>query len=127
MATYSMKAVQLLKEQSPKIVKPSQLFKYKGHDGKEYKLNLRQKKFAELYLQLQGNGTEALIQAGYDVSNKRGEINRLLAKSMASENLTKPDIYMYISNLLTLEGFNSENVDNQHLFLINQHSDLRPT
>lgn len=107
-----------------RVIKASQLFKYKADNGKEYSINLRQKRFAELYLEMQGNGTEALIQAGYNVTNKRGEINRLLAKSMATENLSKPSIYNYITILLTREGFNSQNVDKQHLFLINQHSDL---
>ncbi len=102
----------------------SNLFKYKAQDGQEYALNLQQKKFAELYLELQGNGTEAAIEAGYNVYNNRGEINRNLAKSIASENLTKPHVYHYITILLTREGFNSENVDKQHLFLINQFGDL---
>ena len=106
------------------IKEPSKLFKYKGDDGKTYSMNLRQKNFCELYLELDGNGTEAIIQAGYNVTNSRGEINRSLAKSIASENLSKPYIFNYINGLLTREGFNSENVDKQHLFLINQHSDL---
>jgi hypothetical protein len=107
-----------------RIQKPSELFKFKGNDGKLYGLNLQQKKFAELYLEYQGNGTDAIIDAGYHVRNSRGFINRGLAGSMANEYLKKPDVYMYISTLLSKFGFAEENVDKQHLFLINQFGDL---
>lgn len=116
--------VAVIKPDLTPIKNASKLFKYKAQDGKQYELNLRQKKFADLYLQYQGRGIDAIIDAGYDVKNKRGEINRHVARNMAAENLAKPAIYNYITNLLTQEGFNSENVDKQHLFLINQHADL---
>jgi hypothetical protein len=104
--------------------KPSNVFSYKADNGKEYSLNLQQKKFAELYVELDGNGTEAYLEAGYNCSNKRGEINRAMARASASRLLTNVSVFSFINVLLTREGFNSENVDKQHLFLVNQHSDL---
>lgn len=49
-------------------------------------LNERQKAFADYYIQT-GNATEAAIKAGYSEKT---------ARSIGSENLTKPDICAYI-------------------------------
>jgi phage terminase small subunit len=51
---------------------------------KKPKLTLKQEKFVNKYIET-GNGTEAVIQAGYDT-------NRDVARRISSENLTKPDI-----------------------------------
>lgn len=51
------------------------------------KLTAKQKKFADNYIET-GNATQSAIDAGY--SNKT-------AKSVGSENLTKPDIKAYIA------------------------------
>src|ERR1035437_4356551 len=116
--------IQIIDKRQEAVKNPSKIFRYKADNGQEYGLNLRQKLFCELYLELEGNGTQAAIEAGYNVTNVRGETNRNLAKSIATENLSKPAIFGFINVLLTREGFNSENVDKQHLFLVNQHSDL---
>ena len=50
------------------------------------KLTLKQKKFADEYI-ISGNATEAAIKAGYSKNS---------ARSMGNENLTKPDIKLYI-------------------------------
>lgn len=53
------------------------------------KLNDKQKRFCEEYLK-DMNGTQAAIRAGYSEKT---------AKSIANENLTKPDIQTYIKEL----------------------------
>lgn len=91
---------------------------------KDPKLSLKQKLFCQAYVETYGKGTEAVLKAGYNVSKKNGYPNRNLAKSIASENLTKPYISAYIASLLERVGLNDENVAAQHLFLINQCVDL---
>lgn len=102
----------------------TKLFHFKGQDGKQYSLTIKEKKFAEEYLANQGNGTQAILEAGYDCTNSRGDINYNLAASMAREYLQKPHIYLYITSLLEKYGFADENVERQHMFLINQFADL---
>ena len=87
------------------------------------KLTYKQKLFCEYYIETYGNGTEAVIKAGYKLT-KKGEINKKLAKSIASENLTKPDIRKYIDELLEVSGFNDDSVKLQHLNLISQSDNL---
>lgn len=55
------------------------------------KLNEKQKRFCEEYVK-DMNGTQAAIRAGYSEKT---------AKSIANENLTKPDIQTYIQELQT--------------------------
>lgn len=88
------------------------------------KLTLKQSLFCISYVEGKGNATEAVISAGYNVSKKNGSPDRNLAKSIASENLTKPDIRNYIKMLLEESGFNELGIKLQHLFLIKQDSDL---
>lgn len=91
---------------------------------KKSKLTLKQRNFCCYYLEAHGNGTEAVIKAGYGVKGRDGKINRILAKSIASENLTKPYIIDYLNSLLKKGGLNDQMVSAQHAFLINQHADL---
>ncbi|MEK7498139.1 MAG: terminase small subunit [Patescibacteria group bacterium] len=91
---------------------------------KEPKLSLKQKLFCQAYVETRGNATEAVLRAGYSLSKKNGHPDRNLAKSIASENLTKPYISEYIKELLDKSGLNNENVAIQLKFLISQFSDL---
>ncbi len=100
------------------------MFYFKTEAGQEYSMTLKEKLFCELFLKLNGNGTEAIIQAGYNVSKKNGEVNRKLAQSIATEYLSKPVIFEYINSLLNASGFTEKNVHKQHAFLINQFADL---
>lgn len=101
------------------------LFKYMGLDGVEYSMTLKEKKFVELYMQGGANGTQAVIDAGYDVYNKKtGAINRNLAAVIAYELLRKPHIYSFVNVLMDQYGFNDGNVERQHMFLLNQDADL---
>ncbi|MES2620231.1 MAG: terminase small subunit [Bacteroidota bacterium] len=53
-------------------------------------LNERQKRFCEEYIACKFNGTQAAINAGYSEKT---------ARSIAAENLTKPDIQNYLALL----------------------------
>ncbi len=88
------------------------------------KLTLKQKLFCEYYLESSGNATEAVIKAGYNVSRKNGVPDRILAKSIASENLTKPYIIKYLNSLLEAGGLNDAMVSVQLFFMITQDADL---
>lgn len=88
---------------------------------------MRQEYFCELYIStdkdLFGNGTQCYIEA-YDVDiTVKGAYD--VARVKASQLLTKGNIIERINALLSTGGFTDENVDRQHLFLINQHADLR--
>ncbi|KGB15588.1 terminase [Latilactobacillus sakei] len=55
------------------------------------KLSVKQQKFADLYIET-GNATQSAIDAGYAKKS---------ARSVGSENLTKPDIKEYIDKRMT--------------------------
>lgn len=104
--------------------------KYVALDGRTYHLSIKQRKFCEYYLMWNGNGVEAIISAGYDCNYKTkdgqdtGHPNRKLASVMSSENLAKPSIYNFIALKMQEYGFTDDNVTKQHLFLLNQLTDL---
>ena len=107
-------------------------YKFTGLDGEEYMLSFKQKLFSEGYLKHKGNGVDAVIYAGYDVRKKDREgqpidnvFNRKLASVIASQNLTKLNVTAYIQTLYERYGFTDEAVEREHLFLINQHADLK--
>lgn len=90
-------------------------------------LNLQQEAFCQLYIstdrEMFGNGVQCYIEA-YDVDlSKQGAYD--WARVCASQLLTKPNVMARINNLLEEGGFNDQNVDKQHLFLLNQHADLK--
>lgn len=87
------------------------------------KLTLKQKMFCDVYLQ-GACGTEAVIKAGYNVSKKNGLANRDLAKSISSENLTKPDIRRYIDIHTTEAGLENEELLKAHALLLKQDKNL---
>ncbi len=102
-----------------------------GKDGKTYNLQFKQRLFVECYLKNGGNGTQAVIDAKYNVNYKdksgkdTGIPNRGVAKVMAYEELRKPHITSLINAKLEEFGFNFDSVKQQHLFLLNQHADLK--
>ena len=65
------------------------------------KLTEKQRRFSDEYI-ISGNATQAAISAGY---------SKRTAKSVGSENLTKPDIRQYIDE--RLEQLQSEKIANQ--------------
>ena len=102
---------------------------FKGVDGKNYTIEYKQKLFCEYYLEFKGNRIDAMIEAGYDVYFKShgvstGVVNRNMAATMAAKMLRKVHIFAYITLKLKEYGFDDDNVEKQHLFLINQFDDL---
>jgi len=99
-------------------------------DGKLTFLTEKQYQFCMWYLKLYGKRIDAIIEAGYDVykrdskGKKTDQINYNLARSMAGENLQKPAITGFITSKLSEFGWDDENVDLQHLALINQYDNL---
>jgi hypothetical protein len=91
---------------------------------KKDQLTLKQRLFCQYYLETRGNGAEAAIKAGYGVTKDSGLPDRRLAKSIASENLTKPHLLAYLNTLLEKSGLNDQMVSAHLAFLINQFSDL---
>lgn len=97
----------------------------------EQKLNLQQEAFCQLYVnadrELFGNGANcylAVYGKGYFFKNKK-EMSYMVANASASRLLTNVNVIARINKLLEFGGFTNENVDKQHLFLINQHADLK--
>jgi len=90
-------------------------------------LNAKHEAFCQTYVngdkEFFGNGTQTYIEI-YEIDlTKKGAYAS--ARSSASQLLTKINIVNRINELLEEGGFNEQNVDKQHLFLINQHADLK--
>lgn len=112
---------------SKKIVLTKQKSAAKTKEG----LSLEQEQFCQNYVlndrELFGNGTQCYLEVygpSYEEKYKK-PMKYLVAMVCASQLLRKPKIIDRINGLLEKSGFNNENVDKQHLFLINQHADLR--
>jgi hypothetical protein len=101
----------------------------KTEDG----LNQKQEQFCQLYVgqksELFGNGTQCYLEVygWYDENDaqKTRRITYQTAMVNASRLLSNAKIIARINELLETGGFNDENVDKQHLFLINQFADLK--
>lgn len=89
----------------------------KENSEEEYELNINQEVFCRLYTgKWLGNATQAYKEAfGCEYDSAKTEWNKLL---------TKPYIKDAVRKLLDKNGFNDENIDAQHLFLVNQFEDL---
>jgi hypothetical protein len=93
------------------------------------KLNPKQEEFCQLYVngdrELFGNGTQCYLEV-YGRTDKEGKkMSYMVAAAAASRELKKVNVIERINGLLEMGGFNDENVDKQHLFLINQHADFK--
>ncbi len=121
----------VLPDSKPKTARKSKEFSFIDSSGKQQFLTVMQYKFCVSYLENYGNSFNAIIDAGYDVYKRdrsgkvTPEVNVVLVRSMAAENLRKPLITAFIAVHLKEYGFNDENVNLQHMFLINQHADLQ--
>lgn len=69
--------------------------------AKEVKLTIKQRKFADYYIEC-GNATEAAIKAGYSKNS---------ARFIAAENLAKPLIKEYIEQVMAIKD--AERIANQ--------------
>ena len=101
----------------------------KTEDG----LNLKQEEFCKLFTNAEsvdrdffGNGTQCYLEIyGYKDDQSGRRISYETARANSSRLLTNANIIKRINELLEKEGFNEENTDRQHLFLINQFADLK--
>lgn len=100
-------------------VKINEDFSYvSARDGKTYTMTLKERDFCDEYLNFKGDGVDAIMEV-YDVTNPK------VAAAMSYEYLRKPHLIAYINSKLEEAGFNDDEVMKQHLFTINQHSDLK--
>lgn len=95
----------------------------KTEDG----LTLKQEEFCTMYTnpdrEVYGNGVLCYLEVfGKD---KIPPMSYKVAAVLATRELKKVNIIKRINALLETGGFTEENVDKQHLFLINQHADLK--
>lgn len=100
------------------------------------KINADQENFCQLFVtqdtEFYGNGTMSYLES-YDRQKRKSKNGGIKTKPMsyktAASNayklLKKPEICQRINELLEAQGFNNENVDKQHLFLLNQFADLK--
>lgn len=76
------------------------------------KLTFKQKAFVKEYISNNGNGTQAVLKT-YDVKNEE------VARSIASENLTKPDVKETIQEILNRKGLGLEHISEEINVLAN--------
>jgi len=104
------------------------IYEKKPRTSKKKLLNSEQENFCQLYVspdtEFYGNGVQSYLEAYDKEISRRGNWYNT-AKANAYRLLTKPEICKRINELLETGGFNDENVDKQHLFLLNQHADLK--
>lgn len=99
----------------------------KKDKDKENDLKERQEKFCQLFTRGErgffGNGVQCYLQI-YDIDREKTHWYDT-ACAAASQLLSNIKVCRRISELLESDGFNNNNVDRQHLYLINQHADLK--
>lgn len=93
---------------------------------KKDKLSLKREAFCRFYtsqeIELFGNGKNSYVLAyGLDLTVKGSEQT---ARANASRLLAIDSVMARVNELLEMGGFNDENVEKQHLFLLNQHANL---
>jgi hypothetical protein len=101
------------------------------YDITKSELEVLQEEFCQLYTshdsEVFGNGTRCYMQVyGPSYFKKfKKQLNHKTAAVMASQALTRVNIFTRINELLEAGGLNDQNVDKQLLFVINQHGDLQ--
>ncbi len=96
-------------------------------------LNQNQEKFCQLYAgqeqsdkEFFGNGAQCYLEIYGSTDEDTGKsISYMTAVANASRLLTNAKVIVRVNELLEEGGFTDENIDKQHLFLINQHGDLK--
>jgi len=134
------KQLEIIKDESleagitKKDLEEENLDTVKERKGKLLKsgLNLKEEEFCQTYIShdrdLYGNGTKCYLEVYgeyYSASHKGNFMSYKVAQVLAYRLLRKVKIIERINELLEEGGFNDQNVDKQHLFLLNQHSDLK--
>ena len=94
--------------------------------GSKDKLNLEQKAFCEFFSdgdkEFFGNGVQSYIEVYNPDKDNKNWYKTSCAS--ASRLLSKDNVCEYINKLLDAKGYNDENIQKQHLFCINQFSEL---
>ncbi|GAH59537.1 unnamed protein product [marine sediment metagenome] len=92
--------------------------KFLGEGNKEYTISPIEKVFCEKYIEFRGNGTEAILAAGFKTKNRKS------ASAMASRRLLKPRIAQFLKSILSGNVSMSNDTEKvmKHLaFLITQN------
>jgi len=91
----------------------------------KYKINAQQELFCQYWTsptEFYGSGVESYLAAYHkDPSNKK---DRATAYVQASALLTNLKVLARIDSLLSLDGFNDQNIDKELLFIIKQSKDF---
>lgn len=102
------------KSQTKKIVSKTKraskagVYSFTGVDGKEYSLSIQQYNFANLMIDLQTSPFQAVIDAGYKVTDDKGKLNKNVVWATASRLLSKVKIQQYINKQLESVRLNKE-------------------
>lgn len=90
------------------------------------KVTIKQEQFCQLYVngdkELFGNGVQSYLEV-YDIDISKPNWYKT-ACAATSQLLSNIKVIDRIRELLETGGFNDENIEKQHLFLLNQHTDL---
>ncbi len=95
--------------------------KFLGEGNKKYTISPIEKIFCEKYIGFRGNGTEAILAAGFKTKNRKS------ASVMASRRLLKPHIAQFLKSILGGNVSMSDDTEKviKHLaFLITQNKSL---
>ena len=95
-------------------------------EKKEEKLSPRRELFCQLYIsndvEMFGNGVQSYIEAYNPDTSQKNWYKTACAS--ASRMLSNVKVTERINELLERQGFNDENVEKQHLFILNQHVNI---
>lgn len=109
------------KKQAPR----SKVYSFIGTDNKEYSLTPMQFKFADAMMGLDKSGFQAVIEAGYNVYDEKGKLNKHLVWSISTENLSKPAILEYLRTQLQSVKMTKDSMMLEMSFLAFQRFDLK--
>lgn len=85
----------------PKMKAPkSGVFSFTDLEGNEQTLTVLQYKFADLCVGLDKSPFQCVIEAGYNVYDEKGKVNKGLTWSLANETLNNPKVRAYINKQL---------------------------
>lgn len=79
----------------------SQIFQFTDLEGNDHTLTELEYKFADLCVGLDKSPFQCVIEAGFNVYDDKGKLNKGLTWSMAHEYLNKPKIRAYINKQLS--------------------------
>lgn len=88
------------KPATPKKPSKHQIFQFTDLEGKIHTLTELEYKFADLCVGLDKSPFQCIIEAGFNVYDEKGKLNKGLTWSMAHEYLNKPKIRAYINKQL---------------------------